>query len=325
MLCAGRAGFLVNSGISMGFFSRKKTAQAGRSTSQATRSSDAQAAELRARARRRLVGALVLVLTAVVVVPWLFDDPVSDQPATPVVMPAGVPPVTPAPDVAALTPSQGGVAGPSSVHGQVEPPHSVVTPGQPDMAGSVVPDTTDSAAPSVNAEPAGPGTDTAADTSVAQPSAKPEPEAKPEPATKPDTSSETTTAAKPQPKPSAPDDRTDDGSVALAILEGRIPPSTSGGQQGGQQQGAGAAQQGAQQQGSFALQVAAYSTEADAAKRRAALVDAGVTNAYVEQAVSNNRQTFRLRVGPFSTRDAAQAAQARLRALGYDNSLLLTQ
>src|SRR5690554_2335979 len=306
----------------MSFFSRKKTAQAGRSTSQATRSSDAQAAELRARARRRLIGALVLVLTAVVVVPWLFDDPVSEQPATPVVMPAGVPPVTPAPDVAALTPSQGGVAGPASVHGQVEPPHSVVTPGQPDMAGTVLPDTTDSAASSANTEPTGLGADTT-DTSVAQPSAKPEPEAKPEPAAKPDASAETTPSVKPEPKPSASVDRTDDGSVALAILEGRIPPSTSAGRQGAQQQGA--TQQGAQQQGSFALQVAAYSTEADAAKRRAALVDAGVTNAYVEQAVSNNRQTFRLRVGPFSTRDAAQAAQARLRALGYDNSLLLTQ
>lgn len=73
------------------------------------------------------------------------------------------------------------------------------------------------------------------------------------------------------------------------------------------------------------LQVAAYSTEADAQSRRSSLIDAGVTNAYVEQAVSNNKTTYRLRVGSFPTRDAAQAAQARLRALGYDNSLLLTQ
>jgi DedD protein len=59
--------------------------------------------------------------------------------------------------------------------------------------------------------------------------------------------------------------------------------------------------------------------------RRDKLVAAGVTNTYVEQASSGGKATYRLRVGPFPTRDAAQAAQARLRALGYDNGFISTQ
>src|SRR5690625_1252240 len=87
----------------MGLFSRKKTGETSRSSSQSARSSEAQAAELRGRARRRLIGALVLVLTAVIVVPMLFDDPESVQPETPVVLPAVIPPVAQQPDIAALT------------------------------------------------------------------------------------------------------------------------------------------------------------------------------------------------------------------------------
>ena len=52
------------------------------------------------------------------------------------------------------------------------------------------------------------------------------------------------------------------------------------------------------------------------------LRQAGVTDAYVESGQSNGRTVYRLRVGPFSSHEAAQAAQARLRALGYQNGLI---
>ncbi|MBJ7263545.1 MAG: SPOR domain-containing protein, partial [Burkholderiaceae bacterium] len=55
----------------MGWFSRKENAPAGRGRPMI--SSEAQAAELRARARRRLVGAIVLVLMAVVVLPMVLN------------------------------------------------------------------------------------------------------------------------------------------------------------------------------------------------------------------------------------------------------------
>ena len=71
-------------------------------------------------------------------------------------------------------------------------------------------------------------------------------------------------------------------------------------------------------------QVAAYTTSDDAQSRRSKLHQAGVTNAFVEQANIGGKQQYRLRVGPFPSREAA-AAQARLRTLGYDNGFIAAQ
>ena len=73
------------------------------------------------------------------------------------------------------------------------------------------------------------------------------------------------------------------------------------------------------------VQVAAYTTSDDAQSRRSKLHQAGVTNAFVEQANIGGKQQYRLRVGPFPSREAAQAAQARLRTLGYDNGFIAAQ
>lgn len=101
--------------------------------------------------------------------------------------------------------------------------------------------------------------------------------------------------------------RTDDGSKALAILEGRTPAASSS---------APAASTG----GEFSLQVASYSSANDARVQRDRLRGSGVSNAYVQSATVNGKQVYRLRVGPFSTREAAQAAQTRLRALNFSDS-----
>src|SRR3546814_8787393 len=88
----------------MGLFSRKEpeSGTARRSTSRSSLSSEAQANELRGRARRRLIGALALVLAAVIIVPMLFDSPAPEdgQISTPVVVPAIVPPDTTGGEVA---------------------------------------------------------------------------------------------------------------------------------------------------------------------------------------------------------------------------------
>lgn len=281
----------------MGLFSRKKSEQTTRSTPRNTTSSEAQVAELRGRARRRLIGALVLVLTAIIVVPMMFDDTSTQHTETPLVLPAIVPPV-PEPDIAAVTPPEYSVDEPVLAEGLVQPadPGMVESEGALAVAGDTSTPATPPAAQATSETPSTPSQP--AETRPESEPARTEP--KPAP------------SAPAQTKPKSNDQRTDDGSVALALLEGRAPASSPSARPEARQ-------------GSFVLQVAAYSTEADAQSRRSSLVNAGVTNAYVEQAVSNNKTTYRLRVGSFPTRDAAQAAQARLRALGYDNSLLLTQ
>src|SRR5690606_10053014 len=116
-----------------------------------------------------------------------------------------------------------------------------------------------------------------ADPEPAEPAPEPEqpkpvekPEAKPEPKPKP----------KPDPKPAT--ERTDDGSVAMALLEGRSPASSSA--------------PAASTKGNYILQIAAYTAEQDANVRRDRLVSSGVTNTYVEKASSSGKPTYRLRV-----------------------------
>src|SRR5690606_29812734 len=72
-------------------FSRKEPAT---DSTRRTRSSasEAHADDLRSRARRRLIGALALVVAAIIVVPMLIQAPPTEQPATPIVVPAIVPP-----------------------------------------------------------------------------------------------------------------------------------------------------------------------------------------------------------------------------------------
>ncbi len=266
----------------MGLFSRNEpSGSTGRRSSSRT-SSEAQAAELRVRARRRLIGALVLVLTAVIFVPMLFDAPPQEELPSPVVLPDAIPPLPAEPQVA-LAPE----------------------PAQPSSGGSIDASSNEAGAIGADGSATEPETVVVPDTRPpAEPPAKPEPaEPQPEPAPQPE---------KPAPKPAPSSGRTDDGSVALALLEGRQPAQA-------------AAPARPQSAGSFVLQVAAYTTQADAQSRREKLAAAGVTNAYVEDAIANGKTAYRLRVGPFPTREAAEAAQARLRQLGYNNGLIFNK
>ncbi|MFA5490486.1 MAG: SPOR domain-containing protein [Candidimonas sp.] len=269
----------------MGLFSRTESDSGSgrRSASRPSLSSEAQANELRGRARRRLIGALALVLAAVIVLPMLFDSPTPpEQVETPVVVPAIEPPGIQLADNTSL--------GDAASQGAQEPEPA----SSPDEATPVAPD------------PASGGIVGAPGESGAQP---PEEQAPRQPAAPaPEPATETPRPApKPTPSPK-PAERTDDGAVALALLEGREPPKPAPAQTAAK--------------GNFTLQIAAYTSDQDAQSRRQRLVSAGVTNAYVETATANGKTAYRLRVGPFPTREAAQAAQARLRALGYDNGFI---
>lgn len=282
----------------MGFFSKGSDSSAGRRTS--VRPAEAQANEMRVRARRRLVGALALVVAAVIVVPMLIDtNPPPGGPVNPIVVPAVMPP----PDQALVNladGAQGGKPGAITIEQLPEPeppqedaPVAAGSAGAASSSSAPAPASgtsaaTGSASTSSGVASAPAGTSSASAPAAAAPVAQPA-----EPAKTP---------------PARPASRTDDGAVALALLEGRKPAT--------------GAAPAASQSGQFVLQIAAYTTEQDAIARRNKLFEAGVTNAFVQSATAGGKPTFRLRVGPFPSREAAQAAQTRLRALGYDNGFI---
>ncbi|MDF3849528.1 SPOR domain-containing protein [Achromobacter denitrificans] len=267
----------------MGFFKRKDPADQAQSSKRAAVPSEVQAAELRGRARRRLAGAVALVLAAVIILPMVLDSqpvPVADD------IPIRVPDRN--------TPFQPQVSEPQAA----APETPATSPAPTEPAAVPTPPPVVSVPPPVAAAPTTPP--------AAQPTTPPA--TAPKPATPP---------AKPDPKPATPpkpDTRSDDGARALALLEGRAAPAATP---------APAPKPAAK--GNFVLQIAAYTTSEDAQSRRSKLHQAGVTNAFVEQATIGGKQQYRLRVGPFPSREAAQAAQARLRTLGYDNGFIAAQ
>lgn len=269
----------------MGFFNRKDPADQAQPSKRAAVPSEVQAAELRGRARRRLAGAIALVLAAVIILPMVLDSqpvPVADN--IPIRVPERNTPFQPQ-----VSEPQAGVATPTPAAQGTAPnePPSIPTPP-----------------PVTSAQP-----QTATPPATTPPATTPPVATPPRTAQTPPPKPET----KPEPKPATPkpETRSDDGARALALLEGRSAPAA-----------ATPAPKPAAAKGNFVLQIAAYTTSEDAQSRRAKLHQAGVTNAFVEQASIGGKQQYRLRVGPFPSREAAQAAQARLRTLGYDNGFI---
>jgi DedD protein len=125
-------------------------------------------------------------------------------------------------------------------------------------------------------------------------------------------------AAKPTPN-SAPANRSDDGARAVALLEGR-PTAESAGPPGA------VTTPKAPTRGNFVVQAVSLDASADAQAQKSKLLAAGVGNAFVDGPVDvGGKARYRVRVGPFPSREAAQAAQTRLRTLGYDGAFIATQ
>ena len=276
----------------MGFFKRKDPAEQAQTSKRAAVPSEVQAAELRGRARRRLAGAVALVLAAVIVLPMVLDSqptPVDDN--IPIKVPERNTPFQP-------QVSEPQAAAPTEPSAPTDPAAVPTPPG----VTSVPPVAAASNTPPATTHTTPPATQPA--TPAVPPVTPPKPEVKPKPE-----------PAKPA-TPPKPETRSDDGARALALLEGRNAPASTPKPD---------APKPAASKGNFVLQIAAYTTSEDAQSRRGKLHQAGVTNAFVEQATINGKQQYRLRVGPFPSREAAQAAQARLRTLGYDNGFIAAQ
>ncbi len=286
----------------MGFFSRKDGTSPRKPASRPrpSVSSEAQAAGLRVRARRRLAGAVVLVLAAVVVLPMLLDaerQPVPENIA--IRIPDRNSPFEPSLSDQSATNTDSAAGG--AVQGAAAPT-AVAAASASAPSTTVAPPST----PSMSA-PASPAK------SEPKPEPKAESKAKADAAAKAEARAEAKAAANAAA-------RTDDGARALALLEGRPTASAT--------PPAGSAPPAVKppQKGNFVVQAASLDTAGDAQGQREKLTAAGLSNAFVDGPVSvNGKQKYRVRVGPFPSREAAQAAQTRLRTLGFGGAFIASQ
>ena len=67
----------------------------------------------------------------------------------------------------------------------------------------------------------------------------------------------------------------------------------------------------------FVVQLGAFSDHSKAMQQQQNLVSRGI-NAYTETLMTNNKEMMRVRVGPFTTRSAAEQELIKLRKLGLD-------
>ena len=256
------------------------------------------AAALRVRARRRLVGAAALLLAVVIVVPLVLDPaprPVADN--IPIDIPSEKTPFTPR---LALPPAAESGSAP------IVPPPEV---GEPDSTGAPPPATPAAPAPAT-ASHAGEGMKAAAPERSPSTRATPEKPAAEKPsAEKPVTEKAAAEKAAPEKAASRPATATAGGSEesrARELLEGHA--------------AAGAAV-GVARGGHIQVQVAALGSETAAEELSTRLRGAGFAP-YTERVETRDGQRYRVRVGPFASRDDAERARARLRAIGVNGNLV---
>ncbi|MBL8468694.1 SPOR domain-containing protein [Methyloversatilis discipulorum] len=212
--------------------------------------------DLRKRARRRLLGAIALALTAAIVLPIVMDHE----------------PRPPAQDIAVRIPSRDAVPPLASPVREAQPDTEPAPPPAPPDSEPLpasrpeVPKPTP-AAPAVKPEaPKPPPAESAKPT--------PKPEAKPEPV-KP--------VAKPVPSPT-------EAARAAALLDGQAT--------------------------AFALQLGVFSDAANVAKLRSRAKELGFASFTEDVKLADGQTRTRVKVGPFSSRTAAEAAQRKLEAAG---------
>jgi len=286
----------------MGLFSRKDTAAPRKPPGKPrpSVSSEAQAAELRVRARRRLAGAVALVLAAVVVLPMLLDSepiPVSNNIAIRI-------PDRNSPFQPSLSDSAASATAAQSAGGQVLQPNGNASTNSP-------------AEPPAIVAPASPAATTPATPPAvvsSAPATKTEPKTEPKPKQELKSAEQKSETGK---NAASNANRSDDGARALALLEGRPTESNTANTSATTKQPT---------KGNFVVQALSLDSATDAQTQRDKLSASGISNSFVDgPVVVNGLKKYRVRVGPFPSREAAQAAQTRLRTLGFGGAFITAQ
>lgn len=266
--------------------------KAQRSGNSARASADTQSQEaMRVRARRRLIGAVALVLLGVVLFPLVFESkpkPVPTNIALDVPAPAKV----------------GSLALPASQPEPAAPASTVVS--RPAAA-------TPAAEPPQIAEPA----------PVERPAARPV--AQPAPVPAPSTAKPAIVVA-PKPEPSAkvavPSGAVKNARQALAALEGKQPEQISVEQAKAALRAKTVPQEEAvPSKERYVVQAGAYADSHAAQEVRAKIAKAGLQT-YTQVIDTPHGKRIRVRVGPFNDREAAEKALERVKKLGLSAVVL---
>lgn len=242
------------------------------------------------RARRRLIGAVVLMLLVVFALPVLFDPE----------------PPTRINDIAIQIPSRDMAPRPAPVVTEEE--EEVIEQAAPVAA--PVPTTPVAPAPVTTTQvtPAPttpvPVTPTPAPATPAR-APEPTPTPAPQPAPKPTAPAPTPATPAPAPKQHA----TSDADRALAILEGRSAPAKP------------EADKKMAANGKFTIQVAALASQDKINELKKRLTDAGIAS-YTQKVHTADGERTRIRVGPFANKQDAEKMQARIKKLGLNAALL---
>jgi DedD protein len=261
--------------------------------------------EMRRRARRRLVGAIVLALAAAVIVPMLLE---SDPKPLGESIAVKIPPVDDGKfvnrlsDGTASKPVDAGASKPDAAPKEgrrsvIDAEKAVVSPpGKAPKYDTQIAGEKTTAAP-VAPSPAKPAVP--AEAKDAAPKVEPRPDAKSEPGSepKPDARPVAKSAAKAEPKA---DSGAESGAKAEPKAPTEIPPAqTSDGAPG------------------FSVQLAAFSDDKGALSLANRLKRAGYP-AYTEPLKTSRGTLWRVRVGPYPTRDAANGVRDKLKTEGQN-------
>lgn len=263
------------------------------------------------RARRRLIGAVALVLAAVIGLPMILDSepkpladdiaieiPSKDKPTTSTVSPA--------------SPSQ-----PSKVAATaaLDPKEEVIEPGSANEK---------LAANNAPAAALAGGKGAAADKPALAPATvKEQAQARSEDKAESRSADRSEARAEPQPESKLHDKATeakfhdreearlhekmgesDDAARAKALLEGKPDPKAA-----------------EKKSSKFVIQVAALATREKVNELQTKLKDAGI-NSYTQKVATNAGERIRIRVGPFATKEEADRVRAKLAKLGLSGTLV---
>ena len=253
------------------------------------------------RARRRLIGAVALVLAAVIGLPMIFDSepkPVAD-------------------DIAIQIPSKDKPVPPSATARPAAPASRITASASLDPKEEVIdtPATTENSQPAASQAKATEAVPAVVVAPAAMLAAKGKDDSVKAPAdsqpakteAKPERKIEPKTEAKPESKhePKAVEKKSDDGARAKALLEGKPDPARSADKKPGK----------------FVIQVAALATKEKIDEVQGKLKSGGIKS-YTEKVATQSGDRTRIRVGPFASKEDADKAKARILKLGLNATVM---